>query len=42
MPQENARDLEDIPEEVKSSLTIHLVSDMDKVIQLSLTKLPEQ
>ncbi|MDR1840646.1 MAG: hypothetical protein LBQ86_01810, partial [Holophagales bacterium] len=38
---ENARHLEDIPEEVRDSLTIHLVGQMDEVIPLALTRLPE-
>jgi len=41
IPRENARHLEDIPEEVRDSLTIHLVSQMDEVIPLALTKLPQ-
>jgi ATP-dependent Lon protease len=40
IPRENARHLEDIPEEVKSSLTIYLVSQMDEVIPNVLTKMP--
>ncbi|MDR1840911.1 MAG: endopeptidase La, partial [Holophagales bacterium] len=41
IPRENARHLEDIPEEVRDSLTIHLVGQMDEVIPLALTRLPE-
>jgi len=41
IPRENARHLEDIPEEVRDALTIHLVSQMDEVIPLTLTRLPE-
>jgi ATP-dependent Lon protease len=41
MPRENARHLEDVPEEVKSGLTMHLVGSMDEVIPLALTRLPE-
>ncbi|MCL1894773.1 MAG: endopeptidase La [Holophagaceae bacterium] len=40
IPKENARHLEDIPKEVKDALTIHLVSKMDEVIPLALTRLP--
>jgi ATP-dependent Lon protease len=40
IPSENSRDLEDIPEEVKADLTIHLVSKMDEVIPLALTRMP--
>jgi ATP-dependent Lon protease len=42
IPKENARHLEDIPAEVKDSLTIHLVSHMDEVIPLVLTRMPER
>jgi ATP-dependent Lon protease len=41
MPRENVRHLEDVPEEVKSGLTIHLVGRMDEVIPLALTRMPE-
>ncbi|MDR0499120.1 MAG: endopeptidase La [Holophagales bacterium] len=41
IPHENARHLEDIPNEVRNSLTIHLVSQMDEVIPLALTAPPE-
>jgi len=41
MPHENARHLEDVPEEVRNSLTIHLVGHMDEVIPLALTRQPE-
>jgi ATP-dependent Lon protease len=40
IPKETARHLEDIPAEVKDSLTIHLVSQMDEVIPLVLTRVP--
>jgi ATP-dependent Lon protease len=36
VPRENARHLEDIPEEVKTCLAIHLVNEMDEVIPLAL------
>jgi len=41
IPRENLRHLEDIPAEVKNSLMIHLVDQMDEVIPLALTALPE-
>ena len=41
IPSENARHLEEIPAEVREQLSIHLVSHMDEVIQLALTRMPE-
>jgi len=41
IPSENARHLEEIPAEVREQLSIHLVSHMDEVIQLALTRIPE-
>jgi ATP-dependent Lon protease len=41
IPRENARHLEDIPDEVRNSLIIHLVGQMDEVIPLVLTAQPE-
>ena len=41
IPSENARHLEDVPPEVREQLSIHLVSHMDEVIQLALTRMPE-
>jgi ATP-dependent Lon protease len=41
IPSENARHLEEIPAEVREQLSIHLVSHMDEVIQLALTRAPE-
>ncbi|MDP1832367.1 MAG: endopeptidase La [Geothrix sp.] len=40
IPSENARHLEEIPAEVREQLSIHLVSHMDEVIQLALTRMP--
>jgi ATP-dependent Lon protease len=40
IPRENARHLEDVPAEVRDSLTIHLVGQMDEVIPLVLTRMP--
>ena len=41
IPAENARHLEEVPAEVREQLGIHLVSHMDEVIQLALTRMPE-
>ncbi|HJV37476.1 MAG TPA: endopeptidase La [Geothrix sp.] len=41
IPSENARHLEEIPAEVREQLSIHLVSHMDEVIQLALTRMPQ-
>ena len=41
IPSENARHLEEVPAEVRELLSIHLVSHMDEVIQLALTRTPE-
>ena len=41
IPSENARHLEEVPAEVREQLSIHLVSHMDEVIQLALTRAPE-
>ncbi|PYO28962.1 MAG: endopeptidase La [Gemmatimonadetes bacterium] len=36
LPKENAADLEDLPEDVRSSLKVHLVEDLDEVLTLAL------
>jgi ATP-dependent Lon protease len=36
LPQENAADLDDLPEDVHSSLEVHLVEDLDEVLTLAL------
>jgi ATP-dependent Lon protease len=36
LPKENAADLEDLPEEVRRSLTIHLVEELGEVFSLAL------
>ena len=45
MPSENEKDLEDIPEEIRDVLTVHLVDSMDEVLTVALdgeiTALPE-
>jgi len=40
IPQENARHLEELPQEVREQLTIHLVAHMDEVIRLALVRPP--
>ena len=41
VPAENARNMEDVPAEVREQLSIHLVSHMDEVIPLALTRMPQ-
>src|SRR5689334_22954843 len=36
LPKENAADLEDLPEDVRSSLDVHLMEDLDEVLTLAL------
>jgi len=36
LPKENAPDLEDLPEDVRSWLDVHLVEDLDEVLTLAL------
>jgi len=36
LPKENAPDLEDLPEDVRSSLEVHLVEDLDEVLTLAM------
>src|SRR5690242_13511090 len=36
LPKENGADLEDLPEEVRQSLEVHLVEDLDEVLTLAL------
>ena len=36
LPKENAADLEDLPEEVRKSLEVHLVEDLGEVLSLAL------
>lgn len=40
IPKENARHLEEIPQEIREQLQIHLVSHMDEVIALALERNP--
>jgi len=42
LPDENKRDLADLPELLKTSMKLHFVQDMDQVLQIALEgKLPE-
>ena len=41
MPEDNRKDLEDIPEEIRDSMQFVPVSRMEEVIELALTKKPE-
>jgi ATP-dependent Lon protease len=36
LPKENAPDLEDLPEDVRASLDVHLVEDLGEVLSLAL------
>src|SRR5689334_4125832 len=38
LPKDNEKDLADIPQEILSSLTIHLVETMDEVLQIALER----
>jgi len=38
LPTENEADLEDIPEDLRSSLTFHLASSLDDVVKIALTE----
>ena len=38
LPTENEADLEDIPEDLRSSLTFHLASTLDDVVKIALTE----
>jgi len=40
IPEENAKDLKDIHEDILKGLSIHIVSNMDKVLEHALTRLP--
>ncbi len=41
IPQENMKDLEDVPDNVKNGLTIIPVSHVDEVLKIALTRSPE-
>jgi ATP-dependent Lon protease len=36
LPERNRPDLDDVPEQVREQLTVHLVSDVAQVIELAL------
>ena len=38
LPKDNEKDLNDLPEEVRSKLDIHLVSDIKEVLEIALEK----
>src|SRR2546429_5716146 len=38
LPKDNEKDLADIPQEILSSLTIHIVETMDEVLQIALER----
>jgi ATP-dependent Lon protease len=40
MPEENRKDLADIPEEIIREFTVHLVANMDEVLKVALTGEP--
>ena len=40
IPEENARDLKDIPDNIKADLTIKTVKWIDEVLAIALTKQP--
>jgi ATP-dependent Lon protease len=37
LPARNARDLEDVPEEIRTDLVVHLVSHIDRALELMLS-----
>ena len=42
LPEENRKDLADLPELLKTSMKLHFVEEMDEVLQIALEeKLPE-
>ena len=41
IPEENSRDLAEIPDNIKESLEIRCVRWIDQVLEVALTKLPE-
>jgi ATP-dependent Lon protease len=41
IPQENVKDLEDVPENVKSAITIIPVAHVDEALRIALTRMPE-
>ena len=41
IPDENARDLKEIPDNIKRDLDIRPVASMDEVLQIALERMPE-
>ena len=41
IPQENVKDLTEIPDNIKNKLDIHPVKWIDQVLELALERLPE-
>ena len=41
LPQENVKDLPEIPDNIKNQLDIHPVKWIDQVLELALERLPE-
>ena len=41
IPKDNVKDLEEIPDNVKSNLTIHAVETIDEVLAIALENSPE-
>jgi ATP-dependent Lon protease len=41
LPKDNAKDLEEIPADVREAMTIHLVENMDQVLELAFEPRPE-
>jgi ATP-dependent Lon protease len=37
LPQENERDLSEIPDDIRKAMTFHLVKDMDQVLEIALS-----
>ena len=40
LPKDNKKDLSDIPENILEEFTIHLVEDMDEVLEIALIEQP--
>jgi ATP-dependent Lon protease len=38
LPQENEKDLEDIPQEIREAMRVHLVTSMDQVLEIALDR----
>jgi ATP-dependent Lon protease len=40
LPKENEKDLDDLPEEIRTVMEFHLVEDVDEVVRLTLEGAP--